>query len=224
MGFPYSDFYLPTGLEIYFNRTDVKKAINAPLDVDWSICSNDPVFVDDNDKSDPSSFHAIPSVIDRTGNVMISHGLNDFVLVANGTLLAIQNMTWGGELGFQERPSSPLFVPHHPNPDLATMSGQGVLGTWHTERGLTWSLVTLTGHMVPGWQPAVAFRQVEYLLGRVDSLSSTKPLSIYANATQPSADTLGNGVGPVLGSSAKVSSGSGSGNGSTSGGGTVSRG
>ncbi|OIW30706.1 alpha/beta-hydrolase, partial [Coniochaeta ligniaria NRRL 30616] len=211
LGFPSSVFYSPPGLEIYFNRTDVKKAINAPLDVDWTICSNIDVFVDNNDNSDPSSFRAIPSVIDRTGNVMISHGLNDFVLIANGTLLAIQNMTFGGKLGFQERPSSPLFVPHHPNPDLATMSGQGVLGTTHTERGLTWSLVTLTGHMVPGWQPAVAWRQVEYLLGRVDSLSSTKPLSNYANATQPAAKALGLGVGPILGSVANATSGSGNG-------------
>ncbi|KAB5559740.1 serine carboxypeptidase [Coniochaeta sp. 2T2.1] len=207
LGFPYSDFYTPPGLEIYFNRTDVKKAINAPLDVDWAICADDDVFVDGNDDSDPSSWRVIPSVIDRTQNVMISHGLNDFVLVANGTLLAIQNMTWGGKLGFQERPSSPLFVPHHPNPDLATTSGQGVLGTTHSERGLTWSLVTLTGHMVPSWQPAVAYRQVEFLLGRVDSLSSTKPLSNYANATQPSADSLGLGVGPVLGAVANATSG-----------------
>ncbi|KAH8907629.1 alpha/beta-hydrolase, partial [Coniochaeta sp. PMI_546] len=220
LGFPFSDFYTPPGLEIYFNRTDVKKAINAPLDVDWAICSNIDVFVDGNDNSDPSSLRAIPSVIDRTGNVMISHGLNDFVLVANGTLLAIQNMTFGGKLGFQERPSSPLFVPHHPNPDLASASGQGVLGTTHTERGLTWSLITLTGHMVPGWQAAVAYRQLEFLLGRVDSLSSTKPLSNYANATQPAADTLGLGVGPVLGSVANGTSSSG--NGSAPGGGTVS--
>jgi carboxypeptidase D len=220
LGFPYSDFYVPPGLQIYFNRTDVKKAINAPLDVDWSICTDGNVFVDGNDESDPSSIRAIPSVIDRTGNVMISHGLNDFVLVANGTLLAIQNMTFGGKLGFQERPSSPLFVPHHPNPDLASASGQGVLGTTHTERGLTWSLVTLTGHMVAGWQQAVSFRQLEFLLGRVDSLSSTQPLSNYANATQPAADTLGNGVGPVLGSVANATSGSG--NESAKGGGTVS--
>jgi carboxypeptidase D len=156
LGFPYSDFYLPPGEHIYFNRTDVKKAINAPLDVDWAICSTNPVFANDTDTSDASAYGPIPRVIDRTGNVMITHGLNDFVLVANGTLLAIQNMTFGGKLGFQTRPESPLFVPHHDNPDLASASGQGVLGTTHTERGLTWSLVSLTGHMVPSWQVSLS--------------------------------------------------------------------
>lgn len=186
------------------------------MDVNWAICSTGDVFVNNTDESDPSSFHAIPSVIDRTGNVIISHGLNDFVLVANGTLLAIQNMTFGGKLGFQSRPSSPLFVPHHGNPDLASASGQGVLGTTHAERGLTWNLVTLTGHQIPGWQAAVAFRTVEVLLGRVESLSSVTPLSNYPDAQQPAANTLGFGVGPVLGSFAVGSSG---GNGSSAGGG-----
>jgi carboxypeptidase D len=199
LGFPYSDFYVAPGRQIYFNRTDVKKAINAPLNVSWSICTDNSVFVNDDDLSLPSGKTVIPGIIDRTKNVMISHGLNDFVLIANGSLLVIQNMTWGGMLGFQSQPSSPLFVPHHPNLDIASASGQGVLGTTHTERGLTWSLVTLTGHMVPGWQAAVAYRQTEFLLGRVSSLSSTQPFAAYSNITQPSADSLGNGVGPQLG-------------------------
>ncbi|KAK3934538.1 serine carboxypeptidase [Diplogelasinospora grovesii] len=200
-----SDVYLPNGLFIgeqtYFNRTDVKQAIHAPVDVDWAICANN-VFVEDNDASDPSSFRALPSVIDRTGNVIIAHGMNDVVLIANGTLLAIQNMTWGGKLGFQNIPSDPLFVPRHPFDDSASMSGQGVLGTTHTERGLTWNLVMLTGHMVPTGQPAVAFRQIEFLLGRVNSLSSTQPLSIYPNEMQPSATSIGGPVGPILGRAA----------------------
>ncbi|KAK7972496.1 hypothetical protein PG988_006630 [Apiospora saccharicola] len=82
---------------------------------------------------------------------------NDMILIANGTLLTIQNMTWGGKLGFQSAPMEPFYVPYHsmsvadadikapdvlkdPNMDptrLATLAAAGVLGITHTERGLT---------------------------------------------------------------------------------------
>ena len=48
--------------------------------------------------------------------------------------------------------------------------------------------------MVPTWQAAVAFRQVEVLLGRVESLGSTAAFPMYANATQPDASQLGFGT------------------------------
>lgn len=162
------------------------------------ICSDRSVFAG-GDNSDPSSYRAIPNVIQRTNNVQIAHGTMDMVLIANGTLLAIQNMTWNGQMGFQSIPEQPLFVPHHPNPDLAGASGQGVLGTWHQERGLTWMLVDLTGHMVPTWQAAVAFRQLEVLLGRVPSLNATVAFPQYPDAVQPDQSELGAGTAPQLG-------------------------
>lgn len=198
LGFPTSEMYSPPGLQIYFNRTDVKQAIHAPAGVNWEICASNSVFAG-GDNSDPSSYRAIPNVIQRTNNVQIAHGTMDMVLIANGTLLAIQNMTWNGQMGFQEVPEQPLFVPHHPNPDLASASGQGVLGTWHQERGLTWVLVDLTGHMVPTWQAAVSFRQLEVLLGRVSSLNATVALPQYPNAAQPEQSVLGGGTAPQLG-------------------------
>jgi carboxypeptidase D len=228
LGFAASTPYTAPGQQIYFNRTDVKKAIHAPPEVSWEICSEIDVFAGGSDASEPSINHVIPHVIDSTKNVIISHGMNDFVLQPNGTLLAIQNMTWGGQLGFQTVPNDPLFVPHHPNDFIPGSSGQGVLGTTHTERGLTWNLVMLSGHMVPGWQTAVAFRQLEVLLRRVGSMDSTQPLSIYPNVTQPSADSLGKGSAPVLGRSlnetqsgtggGSCDTGNGSGNGTGTGG------
>lgn len=215
LGFPYSDFYIAPGREIYFNRTDVKKAINAPLDVNWQICAEKDVFASGSDGSDPSSYAAIPNVIEKTKNVQISHGSMDFVLLANSTLLAIQNMTWGGKQGFQSLPTSPLFVPHHDNPSPAGASGQGVLGTWHEERGLTWSLVELTGHMVPTWQAAVAFRQIQVLVGRVDNLNSTEPFPMYTNSSQPGSNELGFGTGAPVQWNGKSSGGSGGGCGSS---------
>jgi carboxypeptidase D len=40
----------------------------------------------------------------------------------------------------------------------------------HTERGLTFCTVELAGHMVPGYAPTAAYRQLEFLLGRIDNL------------------------------------------------------
>jgi len=59
------------------------------------------------------------------------------VLLANGTLMMIQNMTWNGLQGFQTKPADPFFVPYHDDPQLGTLAGAGVFGTTHTERGLT---------------------------------------------------------------------------------------
>ncbi|KAH8896293.1 alpha/beta-hydrolase [Thozetella sp. PMI_491] len=209
LGYPSALKYHPPGLPIYFDRSDVKAAINAPATVSWTTCVDNtrPVFVNETDGSPPSIFEALPSVIDRTGNVIIAHGMNDFVLQPQGTLLAIQNMTWGGELGFQRTPADPLFVPYHWYPenltldnfDYATLSGQGVMGTTHTERGLTWALVMLAGHMIPTWQTALSYRQVEVLVGRASNLSSTQPLGLYPNINQPSRDSLGVGTAPVFG-------------------------
>lgn len=198
LGFPSSQQYVAPGTQIYFNRTDVKQAIHAPDNINWEICASESVFKG-GDNSDPSSYKTIPNVINKTNNVQIAHGTMDMVLLANGTLLAIQNMTWNGQMGFQNIPNEPMFVPHHEITDLAGASGQGVLGTWHEERGLTWVLVDLTGHMVPTWQAAVSFRQIEVLLGRVSSLSNTTAFPQYADAAQPSASDLGFGTGPQLG-------------------------
>ncbi|CAN8096712.1 unnamed protein product [Discula destructiva] len=198
LGFPGSQMYTPPGTQIYFNRTDVKQALHAPLDANWTVCAANPVFAG-GDNSDPSSYLAIPNVIQRTNNVQIAHGTMDMVLLANGTLLAIQNMTWNGQMGFQNLPNQPLFVPHHPNPDLAGASGQGIQGTWHEERGLTWLLIGLSGHMVPSFQAAVSYRQLEVLLGRVPALNSTMAFPQYADAPQPDASALGFGTAPQLG-------------------------
>ncbi|QLI65913.1 uncharacterized protein G6M90_00g011570 [Metarhizium brunneum] len=193
LGFPGSFDYLPKGASIYFDRQDVKKAINAPLDRKWASCGG-PVFVD-HDKSPPSSTTVLGNVIDKTKNVIIGHGALDFILLANGTLMAIQNMTFGGQLGFQKPPVEPFYVPYHTTGELGTIAGAGVFGTTHTERGLTYVGVSLSGHMVPQYAPSAAFRHLEFLLGRVDSLSSKKPFTTDPKFPQPDGP-LGNGTAP----------------------------
>ncbi|OTA93971.1 hypothetical protein M434DRAFT_395199 [Hypoxylon sp. CO27-5] len=212
LGFPGTIGYLPEGGEIYFDRADVKKAIHADPDTEWAECSEGDVFIG-GDSSDPSSWRVLPHVIDATKNVIIGHGTLDMILLPNGTLLTIQNTTWGGQLGFQSRPVEPFFVPFHSlstadeifeesdQTKLGSIAGAGVLGTAHTERGLTYVSIDLSGHMVPQYAPSAAFRQLEFLLGRVNSLSSLQPFTTEPDYPQPPADTLGNGTGPATYSS-----------------------
>ncbi|KMU81271.1 carboxypeptidase cpdS [Coccidioides immitis RMSCC 3703] len=172
LGFPGSFEYTPEGATIYFNRTDVQRAINAPSKP-WSECSPREVFVGGQDNSQPSSFTVIPSVIEksRNGRTIIAHGDLDYILITNGTLLSIQNMTWNGDQGFSSPPSEPLVVPYSQVGNLAAMGGAGILGKTRTERGLTYVEMHLTGHMGPQYSPAASYRVMEYLLGRIDSLS-----------------------------------------------------
>ncbi|KAH8719175.1 Alpha/Beta hydrolase protein [Phaeosphaeriaceae sp. PMI808] len=173
LGFPGSFDYLPTGTEIYFNRTAVQKAINAPIQP-WAECSNGVLT---KDTSPQSSWEVIPRVIDALDRTVIVHGELDYILLYNGTLMAIQNMTWGGLQGFQSPPVDPFFVPYHTDMSLTSLSAKGVMGTTKTERKFTWVRQALSGHMVPQYQPSSAYRQLEFLLGRIKSLSSTEPFT-----------------------------------------------
>lgn len=159
----------------YFNRPEVKAAIHAP-DVDWQECTW-PVFATGDD-SLPASWGTLPHVIDATKNVIIGHGELDFILVSNGTLLGIQNMTWGGKQGFQNKPTHSFFVPGNKASPGANLAGAGVMGNLVSERGLTFVAVTGAGHMVPQYAPGAALRQLEFLLGRVDCLDCEKPFTI----------------------------------------------
>lgn len=140
----------------------------------------------------PSALGPLPHVIEMTNNVIIGHGWLDYLLLANGTLATIQNMTWNGKQGFQERPSAEFFVPYGKGeaalihqilaqsnipavPFYENLAGAGVLGTTHTERGLTFVTVNKSGHEIPQYAPGAAFRQLEFLLGRIPSLTTVGP-------------------------------------------------
>ena len=136
----------------------------------------------------------LPGVIERTGNVILGHGSRDFLVLPESTLLTIQNLTWRGALGFQRWPAGPLFVPYHDNADVRMASGEGVVGTTHTERGLTWFEAALAGHLLAADQPAVAFRMVEVLLGRVEGLESTVPFTVDMGGAAGPVGELGSGT------------------------------
>ncbi|KAL8819418.1 MAG: hypothetical protein Q9223_002130 [Gallowayella weberi] len=176
LGFP----SLNPGPINYFNRSDVQAALHVPP-TDYSVCGEYDFLRPDN--SVPSGLGPLPRVIEALNNTIIAHGMLDFILIANGTLPTIQNMTWNGAQGFQTAPSSRknFFVPYHwglaevaegvATAPFVDGAGAGFLGTTHTERGLTFVTVDLAGHMIPFSSPGAAFRQLEFLLGKISSLS-----------------------------------------------------
>lgn len=140
----------------YFNDPVVQEALHVPA-TNYSVCGGGDGLLYSNDVPD-SSHGPLPGVIERTNNVIIANGGLDMGGMVNGSLLCIQNMTWRGLQGFQERPSSePNFhVPYHwglreifegdvPAP-MAYTAGAGLLGRWHHERGLTFVEVPTAGH------------------------------------------------------------------------------
>ena len=80
------------------------------------------------------------------------------------------------------------------------MSASGIMGVTHTERKLTWVAQSLSGHMVPQYQPSSAYRQLEFLLGRIDSLESRTPFTTQPNVEQPGGRSNGTygGVGRMM--------------------------
>ncbi|KAM0479518.1 hypothetical protein ACHAPX_004734 [Trichoderma viride] len=195
------------GTSTYFERADVKKAIHAPGTINWTPCVQSHSFAQQ-DTSLPAGIKQLPQVIEATQNVILAQGGVDGMILVNGVVLGIQNITWGGEMGFQYRPQDPFYVPDFGLRRNATAiigyssnlpAGHGVLGTVHHERGLTLVVTKLAGHQGPAYAPAASFRHLEKLLGRVKSLSGTEPFTLpwLRNISQPAAATLGKGTMPI---------------------------
>ncbi|KAG2108312.1 Alpha/Beta hydrolase protein [Suillus cothurnatus] len=156
LGFPGS--FPQTQSPIYFNRKDVKEAIHAPVDTEWSECSNINVFPN-GDSSLPPAFTVLPGVIEKNQRTVIVHGLADFILIANGYDLLLIIFQGNGLQGFQTPIADDSFI----------VDGVGAYGTMHSERGLTYYEVALSGHMIPQFAPVAAFQIMQYLMGFRDT-------------------------------------------------------
>ncbi|KXJ87241.1 carboxypeptidase cpdS [Microdochium bolleyi] len=154
----------------WFNRTDVQRAINAPLQK-WEQCRNGPL--DEGDTSAPSGWEVYPRVIERSQRSVLVGGALDFIVIGAGTRLAVQNMTWGGAQGFQTEPADRFYVPFEAGMSLVAdpLAGFGEMGITHSERDLTWVEQWGAGHVTPKDTPSAAFRQLEFLLGRINHLT-----------------------------------------------------
>lgn len=127
-------------------------------------------------------------MIEYTNNTIIGSGNLDFLLSTNGTLLAIQNMTWNGMQGLQQYPGTPLYTPYHPEYNGGSLAGAGILGSYGVERGLMFYQIQLAGHELPGYAAGAAYRMMEILLGRVNNFSNT------TSFTTQMGDFTGNGT------------------------------
>jgi len=131
-----------TGRKAYFDRPDVKEALHAPTSVTWAMCGNTKrVFTGgrggpqrEGDLSADPIQKVLPQIIEATQRVIVANGDWDMIIITNGTLMSIQNMTFGGQLGFQQKPVTPIHVPGEAG------------GIQHFERGLLWSEAFETGH------------------------------------------------------------------------------
>ncbi|KAA1473927.1 alpha/beta-hydrolase [Dentipellis sp. KUC8613] len=141
---------------VYFNRDDVKRAIHAPVETQWTECiGQSHVFTAAGDTSTPAAYTVLPNVIEKSQRSVIVHGLGDFSLIAEGTRIILQNMTWNGKQGFQSALQTDSFV----------IDGVGAAGNVQSERGLTYYEAKITGHMIPQFNPKAAYQSMQYLLG-----------------------------------------------------------
>ena len=179
--------YIPAGTTVYPNRSDVKAAMHAP-NIQWYLDQHHDVFVASGGDGGPEMAgdtspdpiqKVLPQVIEATNRVLISNGDLDMIIITNGTLLSIQNMTWNGHLGFQKKPTDLMVVDipdleyksvFNAGPEKGRDGPQGVVGTKHFERGLMWTQTYLGTHVQPESQPRASFRHLQWLLGRIDDL------------------------------------------------------
>ncbi|KAL8690469.1 MAG: hypothetical protein Q9218_004092 [Villophora microphyllina] len=158
--------YFPADAQVYFNRSDVQKAINAPP-TNWMQCTNKNVFGEGSNNQSlhdqslgPAQDGVLQRVIEATNNTIIGVGNLDFLLPPNGTLMALQNVTWNGVQGFQSYPSNEFFTPYHPEYNGGSLAGAGYVGNWGYERG-KYCLPNPNIHILTLYRSGLTFYQVQ---------------------------------------------------------------
>lgn len=103
----------------WFSHPAVRTALHVASEGRWVKCTAQGVFRNRTDGSlsttdsysaPPASTNLLSRVIEYTGNVIIGSGGTDMLVPTNGTLLVLQNVTWGEKQGFQRRPAKPVSL------------------------------------------------------------------------------------------------------------------
>ncbi|EJD45541.1 alpha/beta-hydrolase [Auricularia subglabra TFB-10046 SS5] len=140
-------------IEAYFSREDVQKILHVPHFGPWVTCGGE-VFPDNQDLSSPGDSLSPELTKALPRGMTLWNGLDDFLLLANGTRLVIQDLTWGGIQGFQRPITQEIVLDGH------------YYGVQHSERGLTYYEIANAGHMIPADQPKLSLEVFKTLLGK----------------------------------------------------------
>lgn len=143
-------------LAAYFNRADVQSALHVYDNTSYSACSStilgtlltapSPV---------PPEYSILPSLVTKHNiSLHLYNGELDMLINHIGTELSIQNMTWRGGQGFSQKPhrlfyadnAAPASSSTHESPS-STATPEPV-GTWASERGVSYHLFNGAGHSV----------------------------------------------------------------------------
>ncbi|CAJ2504037.1 Uu.00g114310.m01.CDS01 [Anthostomella pinea] len=166
----------------YLNRDDVKAALHAPPHKVWVECDQTGVSLYGNTITGRQPVREkLPRLIERSRRTIIVHGSLDMKVTVNGTLMALQGMHWGGARGFSSPPNETFYVPAFSERSVGSVAPRGISGRMITERGLTFVEVYGAGHEVPRYSPSGSYRHLEFLLGRVDSMSDDDPFTTDPN-------------------------------------------
>ena len=98
-----------TAFVSYLNRPALRAAIHAPNKT-YQDCNSTVLATLTQELVEPPAYNIIPAIIEKGICVHIYSGDYDLFLNHWGSELAIQNMTWGGLQGFQEKPVRPFLV------------------------------------------------------------------------------------------------------------------
>lgn len=146
--------------DIFLNSTEVQKYVHVQEPGPYVHCQS--VFPNGVDASGPidrtpSFEHSLlAQIIESSHQFYLLHGRLDAILKANGTRLALQNLTWHGVQGFTKPPSTILT-------DLE--GNQQAIAT-DLERGFRYIELFESGHRVPQDQPSFALKALLTLMGK----------------------------------------------------------
>ncbi|KAF2188603.1 alpha/beta-hydrolase [Zopfia rhizophila CBS 207.26] len=108
-------------------------------------------YSDEGDLSPDPIKSILPVAIGKTNRVLVANGALGCMIITDGALISIQNMTWNGAFGFQDAPNTSIdsIVPDLESQEIfnGAHNPQGIMESQHCESGLMWAHTYLSGYM-----------------------------------------------------------------------------